>query len=118
MKTAAPVPIVLAPGYMLDDDLWREFKLQFEGHAIFYADLTQDDTIAGMAARLIQDAPAQFLLIGFSMGGYVAGRSLAKHPNASWRSFWSLRLPTATTPSSASGRRLSRGTTTPPSSQD
>lgn len=77
MTLPDPVPVVLVPGYMLDCDLWREFE---EGLAasetprfgIHHADLSKDATIEAMAARLIADAPPQFVLNGFSMGGYVA----------------------------------------------
>jgi len=36
------------------------------------ADTCHDDTVAGMAARLLRDAPEEFVLLGTSMGGYVA----------------------------------------------
>lgn len=71
------VPIVLVPGYMLDRDLWTEFEagLAAVGEANFtvrHADLSQDRTIEAMAARLLANAPERFVLVGFSMGGYVA----------------------------------------------
>ena len=36
------------------------------------ADLTHDDSVAGMAARVLAAAPPRFALAGLSMGGYVA----------------------------------------------
>jgi len=33
---------------------------------------TEDDTMAGMASRILREAPPRFALIGHSMGGYVA----------------------------------------------
>lgn len=39
---------------------------------VLIADTCRDDTIAGMAARLLRDAPERFTLLGTSMGGYVA----------------------------------------------
>ena len=36
------------------------------------ADTRRDDSVAGMAARLLDDAPERFVLAGISMGGYIA----------------------------------------------
>lgn len=58
---------------MLERDLWRDAE---EGLApygpITHADLTRDDTLRGMARRALEDANPSFILVGFSMGGYVA----------------------------------------------
>lgn len=40
--------------------------------AVTVADTLHDDTVAGMAERILRDAPARFALLGTSMGGYVA----------------------------------------------
>jgi len=40
--------------------------------AVTIADTVRDDTIAGMATRLLRDASGRFVLLGTSMGGYVA----------------------------------------------
>ena len=65
--------IVLVPGYMLDDDLWADVAEDLaQVGSLSHADLSRDATIEGMAQRLLKDAPEQFVLIGFSMGGYVA----------------------------------------------
>jgi pimeloyl-ACP methyl ester carboxylesterase len=70
---AAVRNIVLVPGYMLDDDLWADVA---EGLAqagnLWHADLSRDATIEDMALRLLEAAPERFVLVGFSMGGYVA----------------------------------------------
>jgi pimeloyl-ACP methyl ester carboxylesterase len=66
-------PLVLIPGYMLDDALWDgmlpflppELPLQF-------ASLAEGDSIAAMAQAVLAKCPPQFSLLGFSMGGYVA----------------------------------------------
>ncbi len=72
-----PPNIVLVPGYMLDRDLWAEFEAGLaavgpQGLSLHHADLSQDATIETMAARLLAAAPERFVLVGFSMGGYVA----------------------------------------------
>ncbi len=65
--------IVLLPGFMLDAGLWVEMVplLQPAGPIVF-GDLSQDDSIAGMARHVLASAPASFVLVGFSMGGYIA----------------------------------------------
>ncbi|MGG5886451.1 alpha/beta fold hydrolase [Falsiroseomonas sp. HC035] len=65
--------VVLLPGYMLDADLWREVEPALAPLGpVLHGDLFQDDTIAGMARRVLEAAPQHFVLVGFSMGGYVA----------------------------------------------
>jgi len=68
-----PLPIVLIPGLLCSPrlygeqlpDLWRFGPL-------FIADHTRDDSVAGMARRILDAAPPRFALAGLSMGGYVA----------------------------------------------
>jgi pimeloyl-ACP methyl ester carboxylesterase len=48
--------------------------------AIQVPDLTQDETIAGMAARVLAEAPERFALCGLSMGGYVALEIMRQAP--------------------------------------
>lgn len=69
--------ILLIPGFMLDPDLWSDVRaaLGRDGRVID-ADTTQDLTIEAMADRAIQAMSASAIVIGFSMGGYVA-RSIA-----------------------------------------
>ncbi len=40
--------------------------------SVTLADTRHDDTVAGMAERLLREAPEEFVLLGTSMGGYVA----------------------------------------------
>ena len=40
--------------------------------AVTVADNRRDETIGGIAARLLDGAPERFVLVGLSMGGYVA----------------------------------------------
>ena len=55
-------PLVYAP---ILDAAWTH-------GSVTVADTRHDDTVAGMAARLLRDAPGEFALLGTSMGGYVA----------------------------------------------
>ena len=63
--------LVLLPGLICDIRLWRDVIAGLDCHSMV-ADLTQDDSIAAMAARTLAAAPARFALAGLSMGGYVA----------------------------------------------
>ena len=68
-----PLPVVLIPGLLCSPrlygeqlpDLWRFGPL-------FIADHTRDDSVAGMARRILAASPPRFALAGLSMGGYVA----------------------------------------------
>ncbi|MGW8394261.1 alpha/beta fold hydrolase [Pseudoduganella sp. HUAS MS19] len=66
-------PLVLIPGYMLDDALW-DGMLPFlpSELPLHFASLAEGDSIAAMAHAVLARCPPQFSLLGFSMGGYVA----------------------------------------------
>jgi pimeloyl-ACP methyl ester carboxylesterase len=76
-----PLPIVLIPGLLCSPrlygeqlpDLWRFGPL-------FIADHTRDDSVAGMARRILAAAPPRFALAGLSMGGYVAFEIMRASP--------------------------------------
>ena len=71
--------LLLLPGLICDDRLWRDVIAGL-GVPARVADLTQDDSIAAMAARTLADAPARFALAGLSMGGYVALEIMRQAP--------------------------------------
>ncbi|PXA89735.1 alpha/beta hydrolase, partial [Caulobacter sp. D4A] len=74
-------PLVLLPGLLCDARLWREQALALHDVAdIQVADLTLDDSVAAMAARVLAAAPERFALGGLSMGGYVAFEILRQAP--------------------------------------
>ena len=81
--------LILLPGLLCDAALWREqiahfgAKVQADTNRplpVQVADLTKDDSIAGMAARVLSWAPAEFDLAGLSMGGYVAFEIMRQAP--------------------------------------
>lgn len=75
------MPVVLTPGYMLDADLWTDIAPVFAPYGpVSQADVTRDDSIEAMAERLLAEAPERFVLIGFSMGGYVAREAVRRAP--------------------------------------
>jgi pimeloyl-ACP methyl ester carboxylesterase len=73
-KTERALPdLILLPGTMCDARLWADMTPVLAPHArLHHGDLTQDDTIAAIATRVLAAAPEKFHLCGFSMGGYVA----------------------------------------------
>ena len=65
--------LVLLPGFMCDPDLWRDMADDLGRlGALHYGNVYQDDTLEGMARRVLSEAPERFVLLGFSMGGFVA----------------------------------------------
>ena len=48
-----------------------------ERHKLFHGDLAEHDTIDEIGEGVLAAAPERFVLIGFSMGGYVA-RTMAR----------------------------------------
>jgi pimeloyl-ACP methyl ester carboxylesterase len=76
------VNIVVTPGFMLDADLWTDTHVALEEVGpVLCADFSQGDSIEAFAEQLLEDAlPGPFLLIGFSMGGYVAREAQRRAP--------------------------------------
>jgi pimeloyl-ACP methyl ester carboxylesterase len=58
---------------MCDADLWADMAgdLAKLGSA-HYGNVYQDDSLDGMARRVLAESPEKFVLVGFSMGGFVA----------------------------------------------
>jgi len=77
----ASVPLVFLPGLLCDERLWRD-----QANALSdvvdasIADLTLDDSVQGMAARVLAGAPPSFALAALSMGGYVAFEIMRQAP--------------------------------------
>ncbi|HLO77000.1 MAG TPA: alpha/beta fold hydrolase [Magnetospirillum sp.] len=73
--------LVLLPGLLNDYRLWsHQIAAVAPVAQAMVADLTQDDTLAGMAERVLDRAPERFALAGLSMGGYVAMEILRRAP--------------------------------------
>ena len=73
--------LVLIPGYMADASLWDDMAAALApAGPLHHASLAHDDTIPEMARRLLAEAPARFVLVGFSMGGYVAREAARRAP--------------------------------------
>jgi pimeloyl-ACP methyl ester carboxylesterase len=73
--------MVLVPGFMLDETLWRDVEPQLSAIApVVHADLRTGATIAAMADHILATCPPRFVLIGFSLGGYVAREIVRRVP--------------------------------------
>lgn len=73
-----PTSLVLVPGFMLDRTLWDDLLPFLPANlAIHVADLNTGATVDEMARAILAGAPSTFVLLGFSMGGYVA-RAMAR----------------------------------------
>lgn len=74
-------PVVLVPGLLCDE---RLFAPQLPALAargpVRVAETRHDDSLAGMAERLLGEAPERFALCGLSMGGYVALEVMRRAP--------------------------------------
>ena len=74
-------PLLLLPGLLCDAGLWApQAEALADVAEVQVADLTQDDRVEAMAARVLAQAPARFALAGLSMGGYVAFEILRQAP--------------------------------------
>ena len=78
---APKTPLVLLPGLLCDAALWRAQMTGLSDiAAITVADLTHDETMTGMARRVLEVAPLKFALAGLSMGGYCAFEVMRQAP--------------------------------------
>ncbi len=70
--------LLLVPGFMADETLWNDMSAALARFGpILHADLRHDTSVEAMARRALAAAPPSFLLVGFSMGGYIA-RDIAR----------------------------------------
>lgn len=81
-RLSAKPSVVFVPGLLCDRQLWQPQLDALAASAdTWVADVTRDDTMAGMAARVLAEAPYQrFALAGLSMGGYVAMQIMRQAP--------------------------------------
>ena len=73
--------ILLVPGFMADETLWNDLLPRLAPFGpIVHADLRHDSSVEAMARSVLAAAPPSFLLVGFSMGGYVARAIVRQAP--------------------------------------
>jgi len=74
--------VVFLPGLLCDAQLWQP-QIDALGARItpWVVDLARDDSMGGMAARVLAECPfGRFALAGLSMGGYVALELMRRAP--------------------------------------
>lgn len=78
---AEPESLVLVPGLVCDAEVWRAQAAALGGsRQVLIPGHGLSDSLAGMARRILDAAPARFALAGHSMGGRVALEILASAP--------------------------------------
>jgi pimeloyl-ACP methyl ester carboxylesterase len=78
---AEPLPVVLIPGLTCSARLYAEQIPQlWRFGPVTIADHTRDDSMAGIARRILAAAPPRFALAGLSMGGYIAFEIMRQAP--------------------------------------
>lgn len=75
------IAIVLVTGQLLTAAVWQPVLERWPVRAIHHADHRSDDTIAGMATRLLDAAPPRFALVAHAMGGFVAFEVMRRAPD-------------------------------------
>lgn len=75
------IPLVLLPGFMLDETLWDEVVALLEQDApIYRMRLEPGTTTEEIAEGIASVSPRRFVLIGFSLGGYIARKVVELYP--------------------------------------
>lgn len=81
-QSTVPQPLVLLPGFMLDESLWDEVAPRLgEDAPVCRLPLAPGTTIEEIAAGIANAAPERFVLVGFSLGGYVARKVAELYPH-------------------------------------
>jgi pimeloyl-ACP methyl ester carboxylesterase len=75
------MPVVLIPGLLCTPRLYRDqIEALWRLGSVVVADHTRDDSMGGIARRILSQAPPRFALIGLSMGGYASFEILRQAP--------------------------------------
>jgi len=73
--------VVFASGQLLTAECWEpQVAALSADYDLRFSDHTRDDTIAGMAARLLSEAPPRFHLVAHAMGGFTAFEVMRRAP--------------------------------------
>jgi pimeloyl-ACP methyl ester carboxylesterase len=77
----SPLATVLVPGLTCSARLYADqVPALWRFGPVVIADHTRDDTMAGIARRVLAAAPPRFALAGLSMGGYIAFEIMRQAP--------------------------------------
>jgi pimeloyl-ACP methyl ester carboxylesterase len=64
---------LLIPGFMTDKTLWREMQVRLTSMGkIADADVSSGQSLKALAENYIALSPERFVVVGFSLGGYIA----------------------------------------------
>src|SRR6185437_13725171 len=75
------LPLVLIPGLLGSPRLYAgQIPELWRCGPVMIADHTRDDSMAGIARRILATAPPKFALAGLSMGGYISFEILRLAP--------------------------------------
>ena len=97
--------IVFIPSQLLTAELWAPQMAAFKGKAgCTVANNSRTDTIAGIAAGLLADAPKTFSLCAHGMGGFVAFEVLRQAPERVEKLILVSTLASADTPAQTARR--------------
>ena len=80
LNTTTRPTIVLAPGFMTDYDMWSDFVPFLKDYNVMYADFREGTTLQELAASNLRRCPERFILMGFSLGGYISRHMLYQAP--------------------------------------
>lgn len=70
---SASLPIILVPGLACSPRIYApQIPALWQQGPVILANHIRDNTMAGIAKRILDEAPSRFALAGHSMGGYVA----------------------------------------------
>ncbi len=77
-----PIPVLLVPGLFCSPRLFGDqIPALWHFGPITVADHTRDDSMGAIARRILSMAPPSFVLVGLSMGGYIALELLRQAPD-------------------------------------
>jgi pimeloyl-ACP methyl ester carboxylesterase len=80
VNTTTKPTMMLAPGFMTDYDMWSDFVPFLKDYNVIYADFREGTTLQELAASNLKRCPERFILIGFSLGGYIARHMVYQAP--------------------------------------
>ncbi|WP_152657194.1 alpha/beta fold hydrolase [Oceanobacillus sp. CFH 90083] len=81
LKRNNKIPLLLLPGTLCNEKLWEhQIAYLADIASITVGDLTQNNTIEGMASSVLKKAPERFALAGLSLGGMVAIEMMRQAP--------------------------------------
>lgn len=81
-RSGDALPAVLIPGLLCTPRLYADqLPPLWRFGQVTVADHTRDDSVAGIARRLLAAAPPRFALVGLSMGGYTAFEVMRAAPD-------------------------------------